>query len=322
MRHDRHQHQHHHQHHGQHRDQHRDRAHHHAIPDSRRILLLTIFLNLSFVVIEFSWGLIADSTALLADAGHNLSDVLGLVLALGAIMLAKKSASGPYTYGLRSSSILAALANAMLLLLACGAIGWEALQRLLHPAPVDGGTVAVVAGIAILINGASAWLLIAHSRHDLNLRAAFLHMALDAAVSLAVLAGGLIILFTGVLWIDPAISLLIVVVVLWSTWGLLRDALRLALSAVPSHIDLQAVQDFLLAQPGVADVEDLHIWGMSTTESALTVQLVMPAGAPGDAFITQVAQQLDHDFAIHHATLQIVRASSSGGCALERKNTD
>jgi cobalt-zinc-cadmium efflux system protein len=302
--------------------QHHDHSHHHhEVPDSRRILLLTIVLNLSFVVIEFSWGLIADSTALMADAGHNLSDVLGLVLALGAIILGKKSASGPYTYGWRSSSILAALGNAMLLLLACGAIAWEALHRLLHPAPVDGVTVAIVASLAILINGVSAWLLIANSRHDLNIRAAFLHMALDAVVSLAVFAGGLVILFTGWLWLDPAISLLIVVVVLWSTWGLLRDALRLAMSAVPPHIDLQAVQQFLLDQAGVDAVEDLHIWGMSTTETALTAHLVMPAGAPGDAFLLQIAQQLEHDFAIHHVTLQVMSVNEVGGCVLERRQT-
>lgn len=293
--------------------------HHHPVPDNRRILLLTLFLNLSFVVIEFSWGLIADSTALLADAGHNLSDVLGLVLALGAIMLGKKTASGPYTYGWRSSSILAALANAMLLLLACGAIAWEALHRLLQPAAVDGGTVAVIASIAIIVNGVSAWMLVASSRDDLNMRAAFLHMALDAAVSVAVLAGGLLILFTGWLWIDPVISILIVLVVLWSTWGLLRDALRLALSAVPPHIDLQTVQQFLQAQSGVAEVNDLHIWGMSTTETALTAHLVMPAGAPGDAFIQQLTQQLEHDYAIHHVTLQIVSTSEFGGCVLDRR---
>jgi len=295
--------------------------HHHPAPDSRRILLLSIVLNLILVAVEFSWGLIADSTALLADAGHNLSDVLGLALALGAIMLGTKTANNPYTYGLRSSSILAALANAMLLLLACGAIGWEALHRLLHPAPVDAGTVAVIAGIAIIINSLSAWLLIANSRHDLNIRAAFLHMALDALVSLAVLAGGVIILFTGWLWLDPAISLLIVLVVLWSTWGLLRDALRLALNAVPPHIDLQAVNEFLRAQPGVAEVEDLHIWGMSTTEAALTAHLVMPAGAPGDAFLQQLTHQLEHDYAIHHVTLQIVSVSTHGGCVLEHHDS-
>lgn len=298
---------------------HNDHDHPHPVPDSRRILLLTIGLNLSFVIVEFIWGLIADSTALLADAGHNLSDVLGLILAFGAIMLSKKSVSGPYTYGLRSSSILAALANAMLLLLACGAIAWESLHRLLHPAAVDGGTVAVVAAIAIVVNGVSAWLLIASSRDDLNMRAAFLHMALDTAVSLAVLVGGLIILFSGWLWIDPVISLLIVVVVLWSTWGLLRDALRLALSAVPPHIDLQAVQQFLQEQSGVVEVNDLHIWGMSTTETALTAHLVMPDGAPGDAFIQQLTQQLEHDYAIHHVTLQIVSVSEFGGCVLDRR---
>jgi cobalt-zinc-cadmium efflux system protein len=303
-----------HSHHHHHGEQPAQAGHHHALPDSRRILLIAIALNLIFVAIEFSWGILANSTALLADAGHNLSDVLGLALSLAAIMLTKKQASGPYTYGLRSSSILAALANAMLLLLACCVIAWEALHRILQPASVDGMTVVIVASLAIAVNGFSAWLLIANSKHDMNIRAAFLHMALDAAVSFAVVLGGVIVIFTGWSWFDPAISLLIVLVVLFSTWGLLRDAVRLALSAVPPHIDLQAVKHYLLQQPGVQDIEDLHIWGMSTTETALTAHLIMPQGSPGDDFIRQIAQELEHDFAIHHVTVQIVTAGGQGGC--------
>ena len=280
--------------------------HHHPLPDSRKILLIAIVANLVFVFIEFSWGLAANSTALMADAGHNLSDVLGLVLALGAILLAKKQTWASYTYGLRSSSILAALVNAMLLLLACGAIGWEAAHRVLVPASVDGKTVVIVAALAIAVNGFSAWLLIANSKNDLNIRAAFLHMMLDAAVSLAVVIGGLMVMLTGWTWLDPVIS----------TWGVLRDAMRLALSAVPSHIDLAGVQRFLLQQPGVSAIEDLHIWGMSTTETALTVHLIMPQGAPGDAFIHTLAQELKHDFAIHHSTVQIMSSPSHGACVL------
>ena len=302
-----------HGHHGHH--DHHDH-HHHPLPDSRKILLIAIVANLVFVFIEFSWGLAANSTALMADAGHNLSDVLGLVLALGAILLAKKQTGASYTYGLRSSSILAALVNAMLLLLACGAIGWEAAHRVLAPASVDGKTVVIVAALAIAVNGFSAWLLIANSKNDLNIRAAFLHMMLDAAVSFAVVIGGLMVMLTGWTWLDPVISLGIVVVVFLSTWGVLRDAMRLALSAVPSHIDLAGVQRFLLQQPGVSAIEDLHIWGMSTTETALTVHLIMPQGAPGDAFIHTLAQELKHDFAIHHSTVQIMSSPSHGACVL------
>ena len=312
-----------HRHHGTHSHGNGAPHHHggfdHAATESHsRAFVLAVGLNIAFVAIEFTYGVIAESTALMADAGHNLSDVLGLLLAWGAAVLAKKQPSDRYTYGLRSTSILAALANGMLLLVVCGGIGWEAMRRFAAPSEVAGLTVAVVAAIGIAVNGFSAWLFMAGSKKDLNIRGAFLHMAADALVSLGVVIGGVTILYTGLDWIDPLLSLLIVIVILFSTWGLLRDAVRLSLSAVPAHIDLQEVQDFLADLPGVADVYDLHIWGMSTTETALTVQLIMPNGSPGDGFIDSVADGLRQRFAIHHSTLQIRHdMRSSLACALE-----
>jgi cobalt-zinc-cadmium efflux system protein len=297
---------------------HHHAAHHHGSPDGNNLaFVLAIALNTGFVAIEFAYGFIAHSTALMADAGHNLSDVLGLALAWGAALLAKKQPGGRYTYGLRSTTILAALANAMLLLVACGAIAWEAVRRFAEPPEVAGLTVSIVAAIGIAVNGFSAWLFMAGSRHDLNIRGAFLHMAADALVSLGVVIGGLVMLSTGWFWLDPVLSLVIVAVVLVGTWGLLRDAIQLSLSAVPAHIDLQAVQRFLTGLPGVVEACDLHIWGMSTTESALTAHLIMPDGYPGDAFMESVSNELEHRFAIHHCTLQIRHHASGSGCALE-----
>jgi cobalt-zinc-cadmium efflux system protein len=309
---------HHHAHGHHHADgHHHGHGHHHAAPDStNRSFLVAIVLNIGFVAVEATYGLIAHSTALLADAGHNLSDVLGLVLAWGAAVLARREPEGRYTYGLRSTSILAALGNAMLLLVACGAIALEAVNRLLHPAAVSSVTVMLVAAVGILINGFSAWLFMAGSKSDLNMRGAYLHMAADAAVSLGVVVGAVIMMQTGWNWLDPLLCLVIVGVILFSTWRLLSDALKLSLSAVPSHIDLDAVDRFLAGQPGVAHVEDLHIWGMSTTETALTVHLVMPAGYPGDAFMAGLEQQLTQRFAIHHSTLQISQQALPNRCAL------
>lgn len=292
-------------------------AHVHEVPQSyNAAFVLAILLNVCFVVIEFTYGFLAQSTALIADAGHNLSDVLGLVLAWGAALLAKKQPGGRYTYGLRSTSILAALANSMLLLIACGGIAWEAASRLSHPVPVAGSTVSVVAAVGIVVNGFSAWLFMAGSKHDLNMRGAFLHMAADAAVSLGVVIGGLAMLLSGWYWIDPALSLVIVAVIVIGTWSLLRDALRLSLSAVPAHIDLEEVQQYLASQPGVRDVHDLHIWGMSTTESALTVQLVMPEGYPGDEFMQRMSNELAGRFRIQHSTVQVMKTNWQNGCAL------
>lgn len=300
-----------------------DHHHHAPVAGHERAFLIAIILNSIFVAVEFTYGLIADSTALMADAGHNLSDVLALGLAWGAALLAKRQPSNRYTYGLRSSSIIAALLNAMLLLLVCGAIAWEAVRRFAAPEPVAGMTVAVVAAIGIVINGGSALLFMAGSKNDLNLRGAYLHMAADAAVSLGVLIAGVVMLAAGWTWPDPVISLVIVAVVLFSTWGLLRDALQLSLNAVPPHIDPEAVAAFLAQQPGVVAMHDLHIWGMSTTESALTVSLEMPQGHPGDAFIDELAARLEQEFAIHHSTLQIRQGPGAQACALiEQKSAE
>lgn len=313
-------------HHHDHTDGTHDR-HHHAghlhqqapAGDYSRSFVLAIALNVVFVMVEFAYGLIAQSTALLADAGHNLSDVLALVLAWGAALLARKRPSSRYTYGLRSTSILAALLNAMLLLVACGAIGWEAVRRFTEPAQVAGLPVIIVASLGIVINGVSAWLFMAGSKHDANIRGAFLHMAADAAVSLGVVIAGLLILATNWVWIDPAVSLMIVAVVFIGTWGLLREAMRLSLSGVPRHVNLAQVEHYLLALPGVTAVEDIHIWGMSTTETALTAYLVTPAGYPGDAFMENVAADLQKKFRINHSTLQIRQAAASQSCTLTRQ---
>ena len=291
--------------------------HHHGDPNNHgRAFVIAIALNVAFVVIESAYGFMANSTALLADAGHNLSDVLGLLLAWSAAILARKVPSGRYTYGLRSTSILAALANAMFLLVASGAIVWEAIQRFSQPPVVAGMTVTLVAGVGIVINGLSAWLFVKGSKGDLNIRAAYLHMAADAAVSLGVVVAGVLMMFTGWFWLDPVTSLLIVAVIVAGTWGLLRESLQLALNAVPTHIDVSEVEAYLRQCPGVTDIHDLHIWGMSTTESALTVHLVMPEGYPGDAFMDVIMHTLNERFSVHHSTLQVEQGTTSHTCAL------
>ena len=291
--------------------------HHHGDPNSQgRAFVIAIILNTAFVVVEFVFGFIANSTALIADAGHNLSDVLGLVLAWSAAILGRKAPNERYTYGLRSTSILAALANAMFLLVTCGAIAWEAAQRFSHPPAVAGLTVTLVAAVGIIVNGLSAWLFMKGNKGDMNIRAAYLHMAADAAVSLGVVVVGITIIFTGWYWLDPIVSLIIVAVIVIGTWGLLRESVQLALSAVPAHIDVTAVETYLRQCPGVTDIHDLHIWGMSTTESALTVHLVMPDGYPGDAFMDDIMQTLEKRFSVHHSTLQIELGTTTHECSL------
>lgn len=293
--------------------------HHHHMPDPaghERAFALAIGLNALFVAIEFTYGFIAHSTALMADAGHNLSDVLGLVLAWGAAALAKRAPTHRYTYGLRGSSILAALGNGLLLMVACGAIALEAVQRFTEPAPVQGMTVSIVAGIGVLINGFSAWLFMAGSKSDLNLRGAYLHMAADAALSLGVVISGLLIMGTGWTWVDPAVSLAIVVVIVIGTWSLLRESVLLSMAAVPPGVDANAVRDFLCNQPGVKEVHDLHIWAISTTENALTAHVVMPGGYPGDRVLDEMVDKLRSDFGIHHCTLQVEEGTTHHGCAL------
>jgi len=285
-----------------------------------RAFAISVVLNSLFVVIEFVYGFIANSTALMADAGHNLSDVLGLLLAWGAAMLAKSAPNGRYTYGLRSTSILAALGNALLLMMACGAIAWEAVLRLSHPSQVGGLTVSVVAAIGVLVNGFSAWLFMAGRKDDLNVRGAYQHMAADAAISLGVVVSGLVIMGTGWTWLDPAVSLAIVLVIVAGTWSLLRESVQLMMAAVPANIDAAEVSAFLARQGGVAEVHDLHIWAMSTTETALTAHLVMPGGYPGDGAIDAIVEQLRHDFAIHHCTLQVEEGTTDHGCALHAEH--
>lgn len=295
-----------------------EHGHSHQAPASfGKAFVIAISLNVGFTVVEFIYGFLAQSSALMADAGHNLSDVLGLVVAWVGMLLARKIPDQRFTYGLRGSSILAALANAMFLMIACGAISWDAIRRLADPPEVSSMTVIVVAAIGILINAASAWLFVKGSKGDLNIRGAFLHLVADAAVSLGVVIAGVAILMTDWNWLDPVVSLLIVVVIVIGTWGLLRESLKLALNAVPAHIDLNEVEAWLRDQPGVLDIHDLHVWGMSTTESALTAHLVMPGGAD-DAFVDGVADELHHRFGIEHTTLQVERSDSEHVCVLHR----
>ncbi|MCC6829429.1 MAG: cation transporter [Novosphingobium sp.] len=292
-------------------------GHAHEVPrNPGRGFALAVALNLAFVVTEVAAGLYSSSMALLADAGHNLSDVLSLLLAWGASVLSARPPSERYTYGLKSSSILAALANGALLWVALGAILLETIRRLADPAPVQSGMMIAVAAVGILVNGFSA-LLFAHGRKtDLNLRAAFLHLVADAAVSAGVVIAGIGVVMTGAVWIDPVTSLVITAVIAWGSWGLLRDGMKMALLAVPDGIDQGRVRAMLLAQPGVSAIHDLHIWPMSTTETALTAHLVMPAGYPGDDFLHRVTHDLLHRFAIGHATIQI-ETSIASDCALE-----
>jgi cobalt-zinc-cadmium efflux system protein len=281
------------------------RDHAHAPANFGAAFAIGIALNTAYVLIEVGFGLASNSLALLADAGHNLSDVLGLIVSWAAMVLSQRAPSTRFTYGLRGSSILAALFNASFLLLTFGAIAWEAVQRLLQPQPVVAGTVMIVAAVGIAVNGATAWLFASGRKGDLNIRGAFLHMASDAAVSAGVVVAGLVILVTAWVWIDPIISLIVTVVVVWETWGLLRDSLAMSMSAVPSAIDPGAVRAFLSKRAGVSDVHDLHIWPMSTTEVAMTAHLVIPGGHPGDVALFVIANELREHFGIGHVTLQV-----------------
>ena len=279
--------------------------HHHAPTDFGRAFAIGIALNAAFVIGQAAYGVFANSLALLADAGHNAGDVVSLGLAWLAAWLSGKAPSTRYTYGLRSSSILAALANAVLLAVITGAIAWEAVLRLMNPQPAAGALMMAVAAVGILINGATALMFARGRERDLNVRSAFQHMASDALVSLGVVATGATILFTHWLWLDPVISLVISAVIVWGTWSLLREALALALAGVPSGVDRGGVADYLAGLPGVTDVHDLHIWGMSTTETALTAHLVRPGAPLDDGLLTEACVELRRRFAIHHATLQV-----------------
>jgi cobalt-zinc-cadmium efflux system protein len=287
----------------------------HAPAGFGKAFAIGITLNTALVVAEAVYGYLANSTALMADAGHNLSDVFGLLVAWAASIASQRAPSGRFTYGLRGSSILAALANAVLLLVATGAIGWESVQRFRDPAPVAGVTVMVVATIGIFVNGATALLFARGRKGDINIKGAFLHMAADAAVSAGVVISAALILWTGWLWLDPAMSLVICAVILGSTWGLLRSSVGMSLSAAPVEIDLKAVRAFLLDRPGVTEIHDLHIWPISTTETAMTCHLVIPSGHPGDEFLLECAHLLQESHKIGHATLQI-EISEGNACSL------
>lgn len=305
-----------HDHHAAHdHDHRRGHEHVHAPKDFGAMFAIATALNVGLVVVQVFYGIAAHSVALLADAGHNFGDALGLVIAWGAHVLAKLNPTARYTYGFRSASILAALLNGVILLIATGGIAWEAIERLFEPGAVAGFTVMAVAAIGIVLNGLSAWCLMAGQKGDLNIRGAFLHMVGDAAVSLGVVIAGGLILLTGWNWLDPAVSIVISVVIVWGTWGLLRDAVNHSLDAVPPEIDPKEVTKYLGGLPGVEEIHDLHVWAMSTTETALTCHLVMPKGHPGDEFLQKIYHQLHEKFEIAHPTLQI-ELGDAGGCKL------
>ena len=289
--------------------------HGHAPTDFGRRFQIAIGLNVAIVIVQAVYGTLANSMALLADAGHNLSDVLGLIVAYAATRLAARPATSRFTYGLGSSSILAALFNACFLLLAVGALSWEAIRRLADPQPMQEVTVMVVAGIGMVLNGFTAWLFASGGKSDINLRGAFLHMAADAAVSAGVIVAALLVLLTGWVWLDPLTSLAINAVILAGTWSLLRQSLSMSLAAVPPGIDYAAVRDYLAGLPGVSGLHDLHVWPLSTTETALTVHLVMPEGHPGDGGMAEIAGTLAGRFSIDHPTLQ-VETGQGATCAL------
>ncbi|WP_415487811.1 cation diffusion facilitator family transporter [Acetobacter sp.] len=275
-------------------------------------------LNSAYLIVEAIWGVMANSLALMADAGHNLSDVLALGAAWLAHVLAKRSPSQRYTYGLRRSSILAALSNAVILLLVTGGIIWEAILRLIYPAETISGQIVLgIAGLGILVNGGTALLLMKGQKNDLNIRGAFLHMATDALASFAVVVAGLLIMLTGLQWLDPAISLALSALIVLATWSLLRDSLDMALDAVPKGMDMEAISAYLLALPDVTDLHDLHVWAMSTTENALTVHLIRSQNMDSDHLIEEIRETLRTRFNIVHPTIQIETSPCAINCAAE-----
>lgn len=292
-------------------------SHGHAPRDFGKAFAIGTALNLAYVVIQVLFGIFAHSVALLADAGHNLSDVLGLLLAWGAVRLAKTRPTIYRTYGLRRSSILAALANAVFLLVAVGGITWEAIRRLSDPGPVAGSTVIWVAAIGVVLNTITALLFMSGRKGDLNIRGAFMHMAADAAVSAGVVVAGVIILFTGLVVLDPIASLLINAVIVWGTWSLLRDSLKMALDVVPAGVNPVAVREYLAEQAGVSAVHDLHIWPLSTTETALTAHIVKPDGIIDDSFLCRIKDELHERFHIEHVTLQCECGDPAHPCEQE-----
>ena len=292
-------------------------GHSHATNKSYgKAFALGIGLNVAFIAVEIIYGLIANSSALLADAGHNASDVLGLVFAWTAMWLASIKPRGKYTYGLRKTTILVSILNALLLFGAVAVIGWDAIGKFKNPEPVAGSQVMIVAAIGVVINTLTALLFMKGQKDDLNIKGAFLHMAADAGVSLGVVVAGLLINLTGKQWIDPVTSFLIIAVIVWGTWRLFTDSVDLALDAVPKHINLEKVREFLLAQKGVENIHDLHIWAMSTTKVALTAHLIIPEGI-NDNFIGDLQHELEHEFGINHTTLQIENKSIEEDCEID-----
>ncbi len=289
-------------------------GHRHHTADYSRAFKMGVTLNVGFILIEVVFGLLADSLALLADAGHNLGDVFGLLLAWGGAHLTRREATDRRTYGWRKSSVLAALFNAIILLVAIGAIGWEAIRRFSHPSHVDGTTIIWVASLGAVINGVTALFFMSGRKSDLNIRGAFLHMAADAGVSVGVIIAGVGILFTGWLWLDPVVSLMIVTIIFIGTWGLLKDSFNLALDAVPRHIDPIEVKKYLSDLPGVSEVHDMHIWAMSTTDVALTAHVVKQPDADDDAMIAEIKRELHDRFGIDHITIQWERGEQPLNC--------
>jgi cobalt-zinc-cadmium efflux system protein len=293
-------------------------THSHAPNDYSRAFAIGVLLNVIFVAIEVAYGVAASSLALLADAGHNLSDVLSLLLAWGASVLATKAATEKRTYGLRKVTIMASLTSAIMLLIALGGIAWEAIGRFSHPQPVAGMVVIVVAAIGVVINTATALLFVSGQKHDLNIRGAFLHMAADAGVSLGVVVAGILIMLKGWLWLDPVISLAIVAVILIGTWGLLRDSINNLIDAVPEGIDIGGIKDYLTGLDNVSQIHDLHVWSLSTTEVALTVHLVVTDDTLQNDFLRRVQQHLHDHFDIEHSTIQVESQHLENVCMLDR----
>lgn len=292
--------------------------HHHETNNYNRSFAIGITLNVIFVIIEVGYGLVADSLALIADAGHNFSDVMSLMLAWGASYLATKNPTHKRTYGLRKVTIMASLISAVLLLVALGGIAWESLERLSSPEPVNGIIIIIVAAIGVVINTATALLFLKGQAHDLNIRAAYLHMAADAAISLGVVVAGIAIMITGWLWLDPIISLFIVIFILIGTWNLLRDSIDLSIDAVPQGIDVYQIQNYLNDLENVSHIHDLHVWALSTTETALTVHLVTTHTFIDNCFLEKIQEHLHHNFDISHVTIQIEKETDNYNCVLDR----
>lgn len=292
--------------------------HKHEMSNYNRAFAIGVILNVIFVVIEAGYGIVAGSLALIADAGHNLSDVLSLLLAWGASLLASKRPTKKRTYGFRRVTILASLVSALLLLVALGGIAWESVGRFFNPQPVKGMIIIIVAAIGVVINSITALLFISGKEHDLNIKGAYLHMAADAGVSLGVVIAGIAIMITGWLWLDPAISIFIVVIVLIGTWGLLRNSINLSIDAVPEDIDISEIKDYLTSLKNVSCTHDLHVWALSTTETALTAHLVTTQDSMDNAFLIEIQQYLHDQFGIEHTTIQIEKENSENNCKLNR----